>query len=86
MSMGAGLKLQEVVHNVRQILAIELLCAAQGIDLLRPLRSSAALERLHADFRRLVPKLEEDRELSADLNEAERYMACAVDAHLEELE
>ena len=40
MGMGAALKLQEVVRNTHSILAIELLAAAQGIDLLRPLRSS----------------------------------------------
>ncbi len=86
MSMGAGLKLQEVVDNVRRILAIELLCAAQGVDLLRPLRSSDALERLHGDFRRHVPKLEDDRELSADLDAAARFLGPPVDAHLADLE
>lgn len=85
MSMGAALKLQEVVCNVRRILAIELICGAQGIDLLRPLRSSEPLERLHADFRRLVPKLEEDRELAGDLEAAESYLASGVDSHLTEL-
>ncbi len=85
MSMGAGLKLQDVVRNVRQILAIELLCAAQGVDLLRPLRSSARLERLHADFRKIVPKLEADRELAGDMAAAERFLASEVDAHLDGL-
>ena len=48
MGMGAALKLGPVVGNTSMILAIELAAAAQGIDLLRPLRSSPALERLHA--------------------------------------
>ena len=39
----------------RRILAIELLAAAQGVDLLRPLSSSAPLERLHAAVRARVP-------------------------------
>ena len=52
MGMGAALKLQQVVANTRRILAIELLAAAQGVDLLRPLRSSPPLERLHAAVRR----------------------------------
>ena len=40
MGMGAALKLQQVLSNVRSILAIELLSAAQGIDLLAPLELS----------------------------------------------
>jgi hypothetical protein len=56
MGMGAALKLGQVVANTRRILAIELLAAAQGIDLLRPLRSSAPLERLHAAVRERVPR------------------------------
>src|SRR5688572_12136253 len=42
MGMGAALKLGQVVANTRRILGIELLAAAQGVDLLRPLSSSAA--------------------------------------------
>jgi histidine ammonia-lyase len=44
MGMWAALKCRRVAANVRQVLAIELLAAAQGIDLLRPLRSSPRLE------------------------------------------
>ncbi len=85
MSMGAGLKLQQVVGLVRQVLAIELLCAAQGIDLLRPLTSSRALEELHADFRNRVARLDDDRELSPDLEAAERFLGPDIDPHLEAL-
>jgi len=70
MGMGAALKLQSVVANTRRILAIELTAAAQGIDLLRPLRSSEAIEALHAAFRKRVAVLKEDREMALDLNAA----------------
>ena len=84
MGMGAALKLQPVVANTYRILAIELAAAAQGIDLLRPLRSSDALESLHADFRKHVPVLKEDREIAPDLNAARGYLD-GVDPFLEEL-
>lgn len=70
MGMGAALKLHDVLANVRRILAIELLCAAQGIDLLRPLRSSEPLEGLHAALRERIPRLDEDRELAPDIDAA----------------
>ncbi len=85
MGMGAALKLQQVVVNVRRVLAIELLAAAQGIDLLRPLRSSAALEELHTEVRRAVSAWDRDREMSADLLVAEALLENRLDRHLESL-
>ncbi|HVZ50034.1 MAG TPA: histidine ammonia-lyase [Gemmatimonadaceae bacterium] len=67
MAMGAALKLRRVVHNVAHVLAIELMCAAQGIEGRRPLRSSPRLEDAVARVRRLVPRLEGDRVLSGDI-------------------
>ena len=56
------------------ILAIELMAAAQGIDLLRPLRSSETIEALHEAFRRSVPVVKEDREMATDLNDAREFL------------
>jgi len=67
MGMGAALKLRTVVANVRRVLAIELVAAAQGIDLLRPLRSSERLEEAHRLIRARIAFREEDREMAADL-------------------
>ena len=86
MGMGAALKLQTVVDNVRRVLAIEFLAAAQGIDLLRPLVSSPPLERLHAAVRARVPMWDEDREMAPDLAAAEELLRGGLDAHLEGLE
>ncbi|AKT38498.1 histidine ammonia-lyase [Chondromyces crocatus] len=68
-SMGSisARKLSQVVENVRASIAIELLGAAQGIDLRRPLRPSAAVAAAHATVRRVVPKLESDRPLYQDI-------------------
>jgi histidine ammonia-lyase len=67
MAMGAAWKLRRIVGNVRNVLAIELMCAAQGLDCRRPLLSSAPVERAHAAVRRVVPTLGEDRVLSPDI-------------------
>lgn len=85
MGMGAALKLQSVVENVTTILAIELLAAAQGIDLLRPLRSSAALESLHADVRARVPAWDADREMAPDIAIARELLLGAALRHIDPL-
>jgi histidine ammonia-lyase len=69
-SLGAtaALKAREVVDNARKVVAVELLCAAQALDLRRPLRTSEPLEALHARVRELSPAVEEDRSLSEDID------------------
>jgi histidine ammonia-lyase len=61
-SMGAwaARKCLMVVKNVERILAMELMAAAQGVDLLRPLRTTEKLEKIHAQIRKKVPYFEED--------------------------
>jgi histidine ammonia-lyase len=86
MGMWAALKAGQVVANVRCILAIELLAAAQGIDLLRPLRSSAPLEALHAALRARVARWDHDREMAPDLAAAERFLAGEIETHLATLD
>jgi histidine ammonia-lyase len=75
MGMWAALKLTQVVDNVRRILAIEAVAAAQGIDLLRPLTSSPALERAHASIRRRVDPWDADRWMAPDLAAGEAWLA-----------
>ena len=67
MAMGAAWKLRRIIGNVRHVLAIELMCAAQGLDCRRPLRSSPAVERAHAAVRRVVAPLGDDRILTPDI-------------------
>ncbi len=67
MAMHAAVKGLALVRNVRRIVAAELLCAAQGIEFLRPLRSSERLEALHRGIRERVPALAEDRRQDQDL-------------------
>ncbi|HEY9229820.1 MAG TPA: histidine ammonia-lyase [Gemmatimonadaceae bacterium] len=67
MAMAAAWKLRRVVRNVRYVLAIELMCAAQGIDYRAPLRPGRGVARAHAAVRRIVTPLERDRVLSPDI-------------------
>lgn len=75
-SMGANsaVKLLQVVDNVRSVLALELINAAQALDFRRPLRSSEAVEKLHADFRRTVPFIEVDTVMSPHIAAATEFV------------
>ncbi|MFN0248055.1 MAG: histidine ammonia-lyase [Kofleriaceae bacterium] len=68
-SMGAtcALKLSLIHDHVRTVLAIELLCAAQGIDLRRPLKTTEPLERVHAVIRARVSPMMVDRPIAPDI-------------------
>jgi histidine ammonia-lyase len=70
MATFAARRLQAMVSNTAHILGIELLAAAQGIDFLRPLHSSQALEAVHALLRTHIPKMEQDRYLAPDIAQA----------------
>lgn len=61
-SMGAwaARKCLMVVENTRKVLAMELMSGTQGIDLLRPLRTTVSLEKLHARVRKDIPYFTED--------------------------
>jgi len=67
MGMTGALKLRQIVDNVERVLAIELMCAAQGLEFRRPLKASREVERAHAAVRAIVPRLTEDRSLAPDI-------------------
>ena len=67
MGMTAALKARQVVENVRTCLAIELLVAAQALDLRAPLRPAPPVADAHARIRARVPHLSEDRALHRDI-------------------
>lgn len=68
-SMGsiAATKLRQVVQNTETVLAIELLCAAQAMDFLRPLRSGPMIEAAHATIRAKIPFADSDRLFHDDI-------------------
>jgi histidine ammonia-lyase len=67
MGVHAADKLQRIVDNVRNVLAIELLCAVQGVDLRAPLRPGPALTAVHETVRARVPHLDADRPVYPDI-------------------
>src|SRR2546422_2478100 len=69
MAMGAALKLKQVVANLERILAIEFLCAAQGMDYLRPLKAGATLETAYQYVRSKITHVSADRVLSKDIEQ-----------------
>jgi histidine ammonia-lyase len=68
MGMTGALKLRQIVDNAERIVAIELMCAAQGLEYRKPLRPSREIERVHAVVRSVVPVLEKDRVLAPDMD------------------
>ena len=67
MATFAARRLQPMLDNTAHILAIELLAAAQGIEFLRPLRSSEALETVHQKVRSVSAAMMQDRSLAPDM-------------------
>ncbi|MDQ7843503.1 MAG: histidine ammonia-lyase [Armatimonadota bacterium] len=76
-SMGAiaARKARAVVGHAQQVLGIELLCAAQALDLRAPLRPAPGTGAARAALRALVPTLAGDRVLAPDLAAVRRLVA-----------
>jgi histidine ammonia-lyase len=70
MATFAARRLQPMIENTAHILGIELLAAAQGVDFLRPLTSSTALESAHGLLRAECPFVNVDRYLAPDIERA----------------
>jgi histidine ammonia-lyase len=77
-SMGAtaALKARQAVSNALRVVAIELICAAQALDLRRPLRSTEALEELQRRVRELSPAYEADRALGQEIERVAEAIAA----------
>jgi len=67
MGMGAARRTEPMLANLRNILAIELLAACQGLDLLAPLRTGPATRQAYEIVRSLSKTVDADRSLSPDI-------------------
>jgi histidine ammonia-lyase len=67
MAMGAAWKARRVVANVQRVLAIELMCSAQGLDYRAPLKAGRGARRGHEVVRSMVRPLDADRVLTPDV-------------------
>ena len=80
MSMGAALKAERAVDAAARVIAVEVLCACQALDLLAPLTTSAPLQPVHAFVRAIAPTLTDDRPPSPDI---ERIAGAILDGSFE---
>ncbi|MBR1621258.1 MAG: histidine ammonia-lyase [Prevotella sp.] len=74
MGANAATKLVRVVENTERILAIELFNAAQAMEFRRPLKSSPIIEKLHADFRKVVPFIDNDEVMYPHIANAVKFL------------
>ncbi|MCF7934868.1 MAG: histidine ammonia-lyase [Synergistales bacterium] len=91
MGMHAARKAMEILGNTRKALAIELLCAAQGIDFSRPLAPGKGADAAHRRVRKEIPFIEEDTCMYTLIDQALRLVregavTEAVEAQIGELE
>jgi histidine ammonia-lyase len=75
MAMGAVLKLKQIVSNLEKIVAIEFLCAAQGLDYLRPLKAGVNVEAAYQYIRQRISHVALDRVLSVDIEKMAAIMS-----------
>jgi len=75
MATFAARRLADMLDNTSHIIGIELLAAAQGFEFLRPLKSSAALEQVHALLRQACPPMPGDHYLAPDIENAATLVA-----------
>ncbi len=68
MGMSGARRLERMLQNLRHILAIELLCACQGIDLLAPLQTGTLAKTAQDAVRAVSPQVSADRPLAPDIN------------------
>ncbi len=78
MATFAARRLQAMIANTAHILGIELLAAAQGVEFLRPLRSSHPLEQAHALVRQHSAPIANDRYFAADIEMATELITCGA--------
>jgi histidine ammonia-lyase len=82
MGMSGARRLERMLQNLRHILAIELLCACQGIDLLAPLETGTLAKKVYEAVRAASSKLTADRPLAPDINAVANLVAEAAIAKL----
>ncbi len=82
MGMSGARRLERMLQNLRNILAIELLCACQGIDLLAPLQTGALAKKAQEAVRGVSPKVVGDRPLARDINAVAQLVASGAIARI----
>ncbi len=74
MGSNAATKLYRVVDNTRRVLAIELFNAAQALEFRRPMKSSEQIEDMVAEYRKIVPFVENDTVMYPYINASVEFI------------
>jgi histidine ammonia-lyase len=82
MGMSGARRLERMLDNLRHILAIELLSACQGIDLLAPLSTGTLAKKAQDAVRVVSPRVVNDRPLAPDINAVATLVASGAIAKI----
>jgi histidine ammonia-lyase len=74
MGVTAARKAKEILENVQRIIAIELMCGAQGLEFSNPDEAGKGVRKLYGLIRSYIPPLTEDRPLYPDINEVHQLI------------
>lgn len=75
MSPTAGLKAKAILENAQHVLAIEFICAAQGLDLRDPSKCGKGTKAAHRKIREKVAVIREDRAISPDIESVTKMIS-----------
>ncbi|MGA7222006.1 MAG: histidine ammonia-lyase [Candidatus Acidiferrales bacterium] len=78
MGMSGARRIQPILTNLRNVLAIELLSACQGLDLLAPLQTGTEAQKAYAIVRAESKMVDADRSLAPDIRATERKIAAGA--------
>ena len=78
MGTHAARKARQIIDHIGTVLAIEMLCAAQALDLRRPLTAGSGVEAVRRAVRRRIPHLLEDRVMSGEIERAKALLEQQV--------
>ena len=83
MGVTSALKVLRILEQAQQVIAIELMCAAQMLDFRKPLKPGEGVQQAQALVRSYVPKLEHDRVLAPDIATLSAAVKAGVFAAME---
>jgi histidine ammonia-lyase len=78
MGMSGARRLDRMLQNLRHIVAIELLCACQGIDLMAPLQTGALAKKAYGAVRAKSAKIVQDRPLAPEIEAVSALVAAGT--------
>ncbi len=78
MATHGARRVLDIAENVKTIIAIELLCAAQGVELRRPIGTSPRLQKAISALRQSVPFWQEDRAMAPDIESAKAIIDSGI--------